>query len=120
MGWTSYHDETYFNKLKALPAAHNLVFSRRDGTINISRYWNIHTGKYLSLTAEEKAGQFYQLFDESVRLHMRSDVAVGSCLSGGLDSSAIVSMVQHQQPGLPYDSFSIYYEGKGDVDERPL
>jgi len=120
MGWTSYHDETYFNKLKALPAAHNLVFSRRDGTVKISRYWNIHTGKYLSLTAEEKAGQFYQLFDESVRLHMRSDVAVGSCLSGGLDSSAIVSMVQHQQPGLPYDSFSIYYEGKGDVDERPF
>lgn len=120
MGWTSYHDETYFSKLKALPAAHNLVFSRRDGTVKISRYWDIHTGKYSSLTAEEKVAQFFKLFDESVKLHMRSDVAVGSCLSGGLDSSAIVSMVQHQQPGLPYDSFSIYYEGKGDVDERPF
>ena len=64
MGWTSYHDETYFSCLKALPAA--------------------------------------------------------SCLSGGLDSSAIVSMVQHQQPGLPYQTFSIYYQGKDEVDERPF
>jgi asparagine synthase (glutamine-hydrolysing) len=120
MGWTSYHDETYFSKLKALPAAHNLLFNPKSGELKIFRYWNIQTGHYLNLTAEEKKERFFQLFNESVKLHMRSDVAVGSCLSGGLDSSAIVSMVQHQQPKLPYSTFSIYYEGKGDVDERPF
>ncbi|MBS1764581.1 MAG: asparagine synthase (glutamine-hydrolyzing) [Bacteroidetes bacterium] len=120
MGWTSYYDETYFSKLKALPAAHNLLFNQKSGELKIFRYWNIQTGHYLNLTAEEKKERFFQLFNESVKLHMRSDVAVGSCLSGGLDSSAIVSMVQHQQPKLPYSTFSIYYEGKGDVDERPF
>lgn len=120
MGWTSYGDETYFSNLKSLPAAHNLVFSKKNGSLQINRYWDIATGNYLSLSSTEKQEQFLRLFSESVKLHMRSDVAVGSCLSGGLDSSAIVSMVQHQQPGLPYATFSIYYEGKGDVDERPF
>jgi asparagine synthase (glutamine-hydrolysing) len=120
MGWTSYHDETYFSCLKALPAAYNLIYDHQSDKLQLYRYWNIETGNYLSLTSDDKIKRFFELFSESVKLHMRSDVPVGSCLSGGLDSSAIVSMVQHQQPGLPYQTFSIYYQGKDEVDERPF
>lgn len=118
MGWLSYSEETYFDCVKALPAAHNMTL--KDGKLTISRYWDIKTGVYSSLTFEQKCDAFCKLFNESVRIHMRSDVPVASCLSGGLDSSAIVSMIQEQNPGKSYKSFSIYYEGEGDVDERPF
>ena len=118
MGWTCYHDETYFERIKALPAAHNLILY--NGSVTVTPYWDIETGKYSELSFEEKKDTFSRLFSESIRLHMRSDVTVASCLSGGLDSSAIVSMVQQQQPGTKYKTFSIYYEGKDDVDERPF
>lgn len=120
LGWVCYSDETYFEKIKALPAAHNLKFNIAESRLTVEKYWDIETGKYDHLNFEEKKEKFLSLFSDSVNLHMRSDVTVGSCLSGGLDSSAIVSMVQRLNPGMKYKSFSIYYEGKDDVDERPF
>lgn len=119
MGWVCYNDETYFEKIKSLPPAHNLQFQTSNFKLQTSRFWDIETGKYSSLTFEEKKNKFYELFAESVRMHMRADVPVASCLSGGLDSSSIVSMVQYQNKNFPYKTFSIYYDGKNDVDERP-
>jgi len=118
MGWTCYNDETYFEVIRALPAAHNLTFY--NGRLTISRYWDVETGNYNPMSFDEKKEKFLKLFDDSIRLHMRSDVPVASCLSGGLDSSAIVSQVQARNPGVKYKTFSIYYEGKDDVDERPF
>jgi asparagine synthase (glutamine-hydrolysing) len=120
LGWVCYHDETYFSKLKALPAAHNLTFEIETGTLSVTPYWDIETGRYSSLGFEEKCEQFRTLFADSIRLHLRSDVPVAGCLSGGLDSSAIASMVQKIFPGKEYHAFTIYYEGEGDVDERPF
>jgi asparagine synthase (glutamine-hydrolysing) len=120
LGWVTYQDETYFRKLKALPAAHNLLFEIETGKISVSSYWDIETGHYSHLSFEEKCEKFLELFTDSVRIHLRSDVPVASCLSGGLDSSAIVSMVQKLHPGKEYHAFSIYYEGDDDVDERPF
>lgn len=118
MGWLGYHDETFYSKVKALPAAHQLDFSK--GSLSVSRYWDVGTGKNQSLAFDEKRDAFRQLFTDSIRLHLRSDVPVASCLSGGIDSSSIVSMVQHLNPGMKYNAFSIYYDGDGDVDERPF
>ncbi len=123
MGWLCYDDETYFDAIAALPAAHNLLI-RFDNNemqdVEITRYWDVYTGEYSDATFAEKTDQFRELFAESIALHMRSDVPVATCLSGGLDSSAIVSEVQHQHPGTSYKSFSIYYDGDGEVDERPF
>jgi len=118
MGWLTYSDETYFDRVKALPAAHNLVVE--NGKVTISRYWDVITTNRFIGSFDDKCHQFEALFRESIRIHLRSDVPVASCLSGGLDSSAIVSMVQQLHPDLSYKSFSIYYDGDGDVDERPF
>jgi asparagine synthase (glutamine-hydrolysing) len=118
MGWLSYNDETYFAKIKSLPAAHNLLFSPE--RFAVYRYWDLQTGVYTNLSFNDKAEKFRELFMDSINLHMRSDVPVASCLSGGLDSTAIVSLVQQLHPNMPYKAFSIYYEGDGDVDERPF
>ncbi len=123
LGWLCYHDETYFNAIAALPAAHNMVIRFAGSEIKgveITRYWDVNTGEYSNASFADKTLQFREMFAESIALHMRSDVPVATCLSGGLDSSAIVSEVQHQHPGTSYKSFSIYYDGDGEVDERPF
>ncbi|MEP7169769.1 MAG: asparagine synthase (glutamine-hydrolyzing) [Bacteroidota bacterium] len=120
MGWVCYNDETYFEKIKSLPAATSLKLQTSNFKLQTFKYWDIETGKYSELSFDEKKEKFLSLFTDSIKLHMRSDVPVASCLSGGLDSSAIVSMVQELNPGMKYKSFSIFYEGKDDVDERPF
>ena len=119
MLWAVYRDETYYKSVTNLMPAHNLVYE--NGKVTISKYWDIDFSKPKStLSWEDKKDQFYSLFTESIKLHSRSDVQNGTCLSGGLDSSAIASVYSSLFPDLPIKSFSIYYEGKNSVDERPF
>ena len=117
LGWVEFHDESYFTKIKSLPAAHNLIY--KNGKININQYWDLDY-KGNSDSEKDKLEKFRELFYRSISQHMRSDVPVASCLSGGLDSSSIVSAVQHLFQGKKYKTFSIYYEGENEVDERPF
>ncbi|HRH66882.1 MAG TPA: asparagine synthase (glutamine-hydrolyzing) [Bacteroidia bacterium] len=117
LGWNTYADETYFKKLNALPAASNLIY--RNGALTIKQYWDIPEGKLFHGSAHEKSEHFRELFMESIRLHMRSDVEVGGCLSGGLDSSAIASAVAKKFPNASFQTFTVYYDGENEVDERP-
>jgi asparagine synthase (glutamine-hydrolysing) len=113
----SYRDETYFECLKILPERCNLVF--KDGNVSVIQYWNLDPSKKFRGSFEDKKRSFLELFRDSVRLHMRSDVEIGGCLSGGLDSSSIASVVGSDHPGVPYKTFTVYYKGKDQVDERP-
>lgn len=83
--------ETLFQDVERLAAAHylevHLDTMRVEGP---QRYWEIDLNARSSATFTEAAAEVRRLFDASVRLHLRSDVPVGSCLSGGLDSTAIV------------------------------
>lgn len=123
LGWLCYNDETYFEKIEALPAANSMRIDVAEGQIGkvvVYRYWDVYTDEKSGLTFEDKVEAFRELFLNSVDIHMRSDVPVATCLSGGLDSSAIVSAVQKLHPETSYKSFSIYYDGDGEVDERPF
>jgi asparagine synthase (glutamine-hydrolysing) len=117
LGWSFYRDETYFTCIRRLPAAHNLFFDGKQ--LIIKRYWDISFREKLCMTVDEKRATFRKLFEESVRLHLRSDVNTGSCLSGGIDSSSIVSMISFMHPQQQLDTFTIYYDGNNEVDERP-
>ena len=118
LGWNAYHDETYYSCLKALPAAHNLIY--KEGTpVQIKRYWDVETAHQRELSPGDAAEQFRILFEESIALHFRSDVEVGGCLSGGLDSSAIASIAGRDYASSGFKTFTVYYEGKNEVDERP-
>lgn len=58
--------------------------------LTATEYWRPPAPENCRISEEEAAETFRGLFMESIRLHMRADVRVGSCLSGGLDSSSIV------------------------------
>jgi asparagine synthase (glutamine-hydrolysing) len=113
----SFKDETYFECLRTLPERSNLTF--KDGEVTVAEYWDIDPSNKFHGSFEEKRQRFLELFRDSIRLHMRSDVEVGGCLSGGLDSSAIASVVATDFDQASFKTFSIYYEGEGQMDERP-
>ena len=68
----------------------------RSGRLSIKRWW--HTLDHLVTVParyEEQVEQFRELFFDACRLRMRSDVPIGTALSGGLDSSATISVMAH-------------------------
>ncbi|MHB8642304.1 MAG: asparagine synthase (glutamine-hydrolyzing) [Gaiellaceae bacterium] len=114
-------DATFFDDVVRLPPAHNLVFDASG--IRISRYWSLQAG---DPPQGDVAEAVRETFLDAVRVHLRSDVAVGTCLSGGLDSSAIVVTVDHllrseheaaAAVGDRQRTFSAYFEDRG-FDER--
>ena len=75
--------------VKRLPGGHSLTITR-DGTVQVARWWD--TLSHLPACAAEfdrQADEFRELFMDSCRLRLRSDVPIATALSGGLDSSAI-------------------------------
>jgi asparagine synthase (glutamine-hydrolysing) len=70
------------------------------------KYWNPDFSRVTNIGFEEAKSSFRDLLLESVSLHMRSDVAVGAALSGGLDSSSIVSLMRHLHPNAEIHTFS--------------
>lgn len=116
-GWAVYEDESYYKDISVLKPSHNLILNA-DSSMEISRYWDIEADK--KIHNKDYASDFLEMFSESIKIHSRSDVTIGGCLSGGLDSSAIASMFCKQFSNVPYKTFTIYYQGNGNVDERPF
>ena len=89
----------------------------KDGDVKIRQYWDLEVPQStLSLAAAEE--QLSAMLDESVRLHMISDVPVGFLLSGGVDSSAMLCMARGKTAG-PLLSFTVGFSEPGITDERP-
>lgn len=87
-------DETLFENVLQLRAGNNLIYDLQKHTYKISEYYCLEdkvkdNQDELNIISHE----FYEIFKSSIKLHLQSDVKVGSCLSGGLDSSSIVCMI---------------------------
>jgi len=118
LGWVCYGEETYYSCVKSIPAASNLIL--KDGNLKIERYWNIRQQDILIHDEDEAKHKLLSLLKDSVSIHMRSDVEIAICLSGGIDSSSLSSLIATQFPSQKFKSYSIYFEGKNEVDERPF
>ncbi len=85
--------DTYYYDIKRLDSACSLIISLK-GEIKISKYWSLESIQVnTNISFEEAQIKYYELFKESIQIRLRSDVSVGSSLSGGIDSSSIVMMV---------------------------
>ena len=91
----------------------------RDGQCKAWRYWDLeffHEGNQSSRELEQ---QLIELLDETVQLHMISDVPVGFLLSGGIDSTAMLSFAA-RKTDKPISTYTIGFSSQGVVDERPF
>jgi asparagine synthase (glutamine-hydrolysing) len=86
-------DDTFFEGVKRLPASHSLVYDLASHQHRLTRYYTLTRPLAVSDASREEATDalFAQLVD-AVKLRLRSDVKVGTCLSGGLDSSSVASI----------------------------
>lgn len=86
--------QTFFKGVRKLAPGHFLTWSK--GSFTIKKYWRINPQvQKASISLNEAKDQFRSLFMESVSRRLRSDVLVGSSLSGGIDSSLVVCAMDH-------------------------
>ncbi len=94
-------EETMFYGLKRLPPGSYLEYDLKSGKYHVARYWEYHLDREdPGLTLDETAERLYALFTDAVRIRLRSDVEVGTLLSGGIDSSAVTSLVAQLRPDV--------------------
>jgi asparagine synthase (glutamine-hydrolysing) len=97
-----------FKYIKKLPAGHILTFEK--GKLTIQKYWEVEPHE-ISADFNELKAHFFSLLSESVKMRMIADVPLGAFLSGGIDSSAIVSTMSAFSPA-PIKTFSIGFKDK--------
>lgn len=111
---TDQTDNTFFEGIKKLQHGH--CISIRDGRIS-ERCWYDLRKHVQGKTIQSDELSFRELMEDVIRLRLRSDVPVGVCLSGGLDSSTIVSIVSERLGRKDINTFSAIYESKYKADE---
>ncbi len=88
-------EETFYEGIEKLPPACTLIYVPTTNKLTIEKYWNLDiNNENLTISDEDAIEQFQELFKKSVTLRYRSDVPVGTSLSGGLDSSSIIAFSQ--------------------------
>jgi asparagine synthase (glutamine-hydrolysing) len=119
-------ERTLCNEVRRLQGGHSMWL--RDGKLSVRRWWcTLDHLPALPKTEGERVERFRELFQDAVALRMRSDVPIGTCLSGGFDSSAVIcAMSAHQHAGMgPRDNaawrhaFVATFPGASN-DERPM
>lgn len=124
-GIAEHTDETMFDGVRQVRGGECIVVEANRGLPlhSFTRRWYPAAAGELKLSEAEAADKFRDLLSDSVKLHLRSDVPVGSCLSGGLDSSAIVCLMSNlldsKGGGAKVNTVSACYAEKS-VDEKPF
>lgn len=120
--WYEDGHETFFEGIERVPPAHALRLAA-DGTERARwRYW---TPNYENvddaLRPSEAIERFKELLERSVKMRLRADVAVGSSLSGGLDSSVIVGVLAKKrgQGKFVQNTFSACFDEDPTMSEGP-
>jgi asparagine synthase (glutamine-hydrolysing) len=126
-GIMDHTDETMFDGVRQLQGGEcvrlDLQHWRPGEALPVRRWYGILEPGTLDIDEREAGRRFRDLLTQSVRLHLRSDVPVGTCLSGGLDSSSIACLMARELDeagnGSRVHTVSACYDVKA-VDERPF
>ena len=113
-GHMDHGENTFFNNIKSLPPATYKIITQNSDVDKC--YWNIgDTTKQSSSNVKNTKTKLKYLFNNSIKEHLESDVEIGSCLSGGNDSSSIASKSNSL---LNYKMKTFTYEFKDQVDDK--
>jgi asparagine synthase (glutamine-hydrolysing) len=110
--------DTFYKDIYKLLPGHFLLLGK--GSMSINKYWDLpQVAESEMLKDKEKVHETFEtLLKDAIRIRMRSDVPFGAFLSGGLDSSSIVSLMS-QFSKQPISTFTIGFSDK-DFDESSL
>ncbi len=92
-GNCDFAERTVLRDVHSLPPGHKLVVDLGRGDVTVRRYYEVRVDPNGHVPAADRLAQLRDLLERSVRDHLVSDVPVGSCLSGGVDSSSVVSLM---------------------------
>lgn len=110
-------ENTFYANIKNFPKSKNMIYNLNSNHKMWNTYWRINVPAFKKKWATMNPYRMCRrLVEDAVRIRLRADVEVGASLSGGLDSSTIVSIVSKKY-GIKMHTFSSMYEEK-DCDER--
>jgi asparagine synthase (glutamine-hydrolysing) len=123
LGFVDHLPQTFFEGIERLMPGHSMIFRISDGRLEEFRWYNLNEKiapkqsiSKEDVTEEDIAKNIRELFMDSVRYRLISDVPVGSCLSGGIDSSSIVYAMRKLKERAEIKTFSLVFPGKK-IDE---
>src|SRR6185437_1555334 len=109
--------KTIYQDIAELPPGHIAVW--KQGKLATRRYWQLKFSPDRTKSPDYYREGLLHHLEEAVRLHLVSEVPLGSFLSGGIDSSAIVALMSKICPGN-VKTFTVGFgEGQPGADERP-
>lgn len=117
---TDQTDRTFFDEIKKLQHGHKITIdlnSLSTSSVFKNVKWYDLKEKVSALEGFKSAEEYRDLFKSAIALRLRSDVPVGVCLSGGLDSSSIVSVLLNDFGQEDLNTFSAIYE-KGQMGDE--
>lgn len=117
-GLLEYEEENFFEGIYELWPGHNLIYNLKSRELHTSLYYKITVDKTLDTLPEEKLiEKIKSRFEKSVELRLRSDVEVGTCLSGGIDSSALAVCIS-EITGKPLHCFTSVFRNQPFNEEK--
>jgi len=116
----NYSENTFFDGINSLLPGHYLTFQLIEKRLDIVKWYDIPLNNRWHGSFEEASDCLKELFVDAIRLRLRSDVEIGTCLSGGLDSSSIVCNLKQFGPRFTerFKSFSVVFDDPS-IDESP-
>lgn len=97
-GLSDHEEEGWLVGLRQVAPGANLVVELPGGRVRSTRHYEPRAAPIAPRSAADAAQSLRALLEDAVRLRLRSDVRVGTCLSGGLDSSSIATLAAGLQP----------------------
>lgn len=113
-------DETFWKDIKQLPAGHWLEFN--NGELKTGQWYDFVAEvkkQPQDLSYEDSKTHYISLLKDSIMLRFRADVEVGFNISGGLDSSVLLAMVNDFAKGASNINAYTFYSNNPDYDELP-
>ena len=103
---------TFHQDIFSLPPSHYLTIHAPSLTFTMHRYWDGDKQTQINISESDAINKFNELFLQSVNRRLRSDVTIGCSVSGGLDSSGIVSAISRFRNGMgSLATFSAVFPG---------
>lgn len=110
---------SFVEGITQLSPGHYCIYDLSSQTLGSEvQWWCPSVEQSIQLNFNQATEQLREMFLQSIRYHLRSDVPLGTALSGGVDSSSVVCAIRHVEPDTPIHTFSFLAKGSSVSEEK--